>query len=457
MKRIMIAGAYSGVGKTTICAGIMAALTKRKINVAPFKTGPDYIDTAFHKFVTGNPSYNLDSWLLDEQTIRYLFNKNSNNKEIAIIEGVMGLYDGLGIEKDQGSSAYLSKILKSPVILVIDGRGISTSAAAQVMGYKNFDEDVNIQGVIVNNISGKKHYELIKDAIYKYTGIRCVGYLPQNKNISFESRHLGLVQAEEINDLKSKINQLSKMIEDNIDLDAILKISEDTTSIKTQNDKYSKYKNLYKGLRIGVARDKAFSFYYEDNLDLLKELGFELIFFSPITDDHLPNVDGLYIGGGYPEVYAKELEKNLSFRKELKKKLENGMPAYAECGGLIYLTESVKDLNNNVYEMTGFLPAKSMMTNKLQRFGYVNVKNSDRINIEAHEFHRSLIEENDKLSYEYDVTKLKEGKVIKQWVCGVRKNNVLAGYPHIHFYSNIDFLLNYIDKYIKKNRGVLFG
>lgn len=444
MKGIMIAGTASGVGKTTITSGIMAALTKRKINVAPFKTGPDYIDPAFHQFVTGNISYNLDGWMLNEDVIRYLYCKNSKDKDIAIIEGVMGLYDGAG-EGTIGSSAHLSQILKVPIILVIDGRGMSTSAAALVQGYQNFHEDINIQGIIINNITSKKHFDLLKDIIYKYTGIPSVGYLPTNKHVSLKSRHLGLVQAEEVEDLREKVNELSNMVSKHIDLDFVLEIAESNDSKKIENP-INSYENLAEGLKIGVARDKAFSFYYQDNLNLLRELGAELVFFSPLKDSNIPNVDALYIGGGYPEVFAKELENNVEFRNDLKDKLEDGLPAYAECGGLMYLTESITCLDNHKYKMVGFLPAKSQMTQKLQHFGYVDIEAFKSQNIKGHEFHRSLLIDDNRGKYIYKVKKIRNNQLIDDWKDGLIKKNVLGAYPHIHFYSNIEFLFQLIKK-----------
>ena len=445
MKGIMIAGTSSGVGKTTITSGIMAALTKRKIRVAPFKTGPDYIDPAFHQFVTGNTSYNLDSWLLDEDVIRYLYKKNAEHKDIAIIEGVMGLYDGLGKEI-RGSSAHLSQILKVPVILVIDGRGMSTSAAALVHGYHNFNKDTNINGVLINNISSKKHFDLLKDIIYKYTGIPSIGYLPTNKQVSIKSRHLGLVQAEEIEDLREKIYELSNMVSQYIDLDYFLEVAESNASIELSENPAKPYKDLARGLKIGVARDKAFSFYYQDNLNLLTELGAELISFSPLYDRHIPEVDALYFGGGYPEVFAEELENNVELRSALRRKLEEGLPAYAECGGLMYLTESITALNNQQYEMVGFLPAKSQMTQRLQHFGYVDIEAFENQYIKGHEFHRSLLTDNDNVKYSYKVKKIRDNQLIDKWQDGLIKKNVIGAYPHIHFYSNIDFLIQLIKK-----------
>ncbi len=317
MPRFVIGGTQSGVGKTTVSVGIMKALSKRGLNVQPYKIGPDYIDPAFHSFVTGNKSRNLDSWMLEERAINDIFVKNSFDKDISVIEGVMGLYDGFGIEKDNGSTAHVSKILKSPVVLVIDGNGVSSSAAAQVLGYKLYDEKVKIKGVIVNNVSGQKHYELIKEAIEKFTGIKCVGYLKKNIDIKLESRHLGLIPTVEVENLNKKLDKLSSMIEETIDIDEIIEISKEVSTLyyTYNNDNKTRLKDV----NIGVALDKAFNFYYQDNLELLEELGAKLVYFSPLKDRKLPdNLHGLYLGGGFPEVFAKELEENRELRNEIK-------------------------------------------------------------------------------------------------------------------------------------------
>ncbi|MBS4538565.1 cobyrinate a,c-diamide synthase [Clostridium sp. D2Q-11] len=448
MKNIMIAGTASGVGKTTISLGIMSALSKRGINVAPFKVGPDYIDPKFHKFVTGNPSYNLDSWLLDEDTVKYLFKKNMKDKDVGVIEGVMGLYDGFGVEKDMGSSAHISKILKTPVILVIDGKGISLSSSAIVLGYQMYDKEVEIKGIIINRVSGERHYNILKTVIERDVGIPCLGYLPSNLNISLKSRHLGLIPANEVIDLQEKSDELAKIIEETIDLDEILKVAE--TNI-TENNKIDNTINGKKfGLRIGIFEDEAFSFYYQDNIDLMKKIGVEFISISPLKDEVLPlELDGLYIGGGFPEIFTNELEKNISFRQDLLRRLQEGLPAYAECGGLMYLTKSITDLEGKKYDMVGFFETDSLMTKRLQRFGYVEVEYNEKISIRAHEFHRSKIQDNSNIEYVYNVQKKKEGKKNKEWKCGLKKKNVIAGYPHIHFYSNNDFLYNMLDHWEK--------
>ena len=445
MNRIVIAGTHSGCGKTTISLGIMAALTERGKRVAPFKVGPDYIDPGFHAFVTGNPSHNLDSWLLSEETLKFLFQRNMKNYDIGVIEGVMGLYDGFGTEKDQGSTAHVSKIINAPVILVIDAKTMASSAAAVALGFKLYDEGVSIKGIILNRVSGEAHYQLLKTAIERDAKIPCLGYLPSNLNISLNSRHLGLIPAEEVDSLKEKVKTLTQLIEKYIDLDILEEIAANSTILDYANNPCSKIKGIGDGLKLGVARDKAFSFYYQDNLKLLEEIGAELIPFSPISDKDIPDgIHGLYIGGGFPEIFAKELQYNIELRRSIRKHLENGLPAYAECGGLMYLTESIEDIDGNIYDMAGFFPTKSKMTKRLQRFGYVEVHTQLGVKIQAHEFHRSIIEENPELNYYYDVFKIRNKEIADRWKEGLIKKNTVAGYPHIHFYSNLDFVIEFI-------------
>ncbi|SDZ13481.1 cobyrinic acid a,c-diamide synthase [Proteiniborus ethanoligenes] len=452
MKRVVIAGTHSGCGKTTVSLGIMAALTKRGKKVAPFKVGPDYIDPSFHSFVTGNLSYNLDSWLLDSDTVKYLFNKNKKGMDICIIEGVMGMHDGFGIDNSNGSTSHVAKITKTPVVLVVEANAMSTSAAALIMGYMMYDKEVQVKGVIFNKVCGEKHYEMLKLVVEKNLGIKALGYLPKRDDISLKSRHLGLIPADEVEELNKKIDDLVELVEKHIDLKSLEEIGDVEEIGIVENpakDIYMKYKSL----KIGVPRDKAFSFYYGDNLQLMEEAGVKLLPFSPIKDKQVPKeVDGLYIGGGFPEIFAKELEENITMRENIKDLLNNGLPAYGECGGLMYLTNGILDLQGKYYKMVGFLDTESMMTNRLNRFGYINVETKTGIKIRAHEFHRSSIEENENLEYYYHVTKYRE-KFIGQWKCGLTKNNVVAGYPHIHFYSNLDFLKEFLDKCIEfKNR-----
>lgn len=453
LPRIVIAGTQSGVGKTTLTLGIMAALHRRGLKVGGYKVGPDYIDPGFHTFVTGVPSRNLDLWLLTEEKVRYLFQKNSRDVEISIIEGVMGLYDGRGTDAI-ASTAHLSKILNAPVILVIDGSGVSTSAAAQVLGYQKFDPDVALQGVIINRVSGDAHYQLLKEAIERETGVPTLGYLARRDQIQLKSRHLGLVPGVEVDDLKKQIEELIGLIEESVDLDGLLKLAKTAPVFGKETEpediKEAKLKSQQvewsSSVKIGVAYDEAFHFYYQDNLDLLQELGAELVYFSPLHDQKLPeNLDGFYIGGGFPEEFGYQLEKNRSMRQEIATAIESGIPTYAECGGMMYLSQSIQIRTEESYQMVGVVPSASVMTDRLQRFGYVEVELGENLFhlkgtvIPAHEFHYSKLLEDTNLPYTYQIRRRN-----RSWHCGVGVKNLLAGYPHLHFYSNPELALQFV-------------
>ena len=443
MKKLLITGTNSGSGKTTVSSILMASLD----NVAPFKVGPDYIDPSYHELFTGNKSYNLDAFMFDEKILKFLFDKNSQGKEISIVEGVMGLYDGLGHEKDNFSTAHLSRILDLPVILVVNAKGISTSIAAEVLGFKEFDKNINIKGVILNNVSSQKLYLTLKDAIERFTGIECVGYIPKNEKLTVESRHLGLKQAFELNatqELEEKRELFRKIGQECLDLERIKEIaSEFEPTMKLDDiENVIALKDKYKGKKIAVAKDGAFSFYYHSNFDLFEYSGLEIVEFSPVNDEKVPDgVDIIYLGGGYPELYGKELSENKSMLESLKKAFENNVKIYAECGGFIYLTKGITELDGNKFDYIGLFDIEIGMRNKLNigRFGYINIEidkgNGDKILTKGHEFHYSEIKENNREKAVYEISKI-DGR---KWECGYKKKSALAGYPHINFFSNIDF------------------
>lgn len=446
MKKILIAGTNSGVGKTTISLGIMQALTKRNLKVQPYKVGPDYIDPSYHTFITGRDSRNLDSYMLDDEKIKYIFKNASKDADISVIEGVMGLYDGFGIDLNSCTSSYTSKILKSPVILVINGKAMSSSAAAMVLGYKELDKEVNIKGVIVNNVKTKNHYELIKESIEKYCNVEVLGYFPPNEKFKLDSRHLGLVPSVEIEALTEKFYDLGSEIEKYINIDRLIKISE-SKEIETslELNELPKFKNK----SIAVAYDKAFNFYYKENLELLNQMNIEIKTFSPLYDEIVPKADCIYIGGGFPEVFAKELGINKKMRESIKKAHENNVPIYAECGGLMYLGEKLLDLDGNEYEMVGIFEGISKMTKSLKRFGYCDgiakvdtvFSNKGDI-IKGHEFHHSEFNSNEECSYK--MVKKRGNKIVDEWYGGYSKGNTLATYLHTHFYNNLDSIIKFV-------------
>ena len=502
---IVIAGTNSGCGKTTISMGIMAAFVDMGLKVQPYKVGPDYIDPMFHTFITGRESRNLDSWMLSRDTVEYLFAKNAGGADIAVVEGVMGLYDGYGGSSLEGSTADVSKIIGAPVILVINGEAMSLSAAALVSGFAGFDKDTKVQGVIINNISGYEHYRLLRDAIESHTGVAVMGYLKRSEDFAIGSRHLGLVTSSEINDLKEKAAMLSRQIRETVDLDLLLKLAREADGCRAgssysdgcragssysdgyvipdcnitvsnscekveivencplmkleevENCPLSKIEKVEKRpllkIRLAVARDKAFCFYYRDNLDLLEDLGAELVFFSPLEEAALPgDIDGLYMGGGYPEIWAGELQKNHDMRRDIKSKIDKGLPAYAECGGFMYMTDSIVTNEGSEYEMVGAIPGKSTITPSLKRFGYVFIKTTEDsilapkgAEIRAHEFHYSETATGGNTKASFEISKRKDNEIVKAWSCGFKVNNILAGYPHLHFWANQDFARGFVE------------
>lgn len=446
MKKILISGTMSGSGKTTVSSILMSAFE----NVAPFKVGPDYIDPGYHELFTGNKSHNLDAFMFDEKTLKHIFDMGSEGKSIAITEGVMGLYDGVGHEKDNFSTAHLSRILDIPVIIVVNAKGISTSIAAEILGFKLFDENVKIKGVILNNVSSEKLYLNLKEAVKKYTGIECVGYLPRNEKLSVESRHLGLKQAFELKgskELEEKKQLFKEIAEKCLDLERIYEIAEEF-EIKGSMASFEPIKDLkdkYKGKRVGIAKDGAFSFYYESNLELMKFSGLELVEFSPTEDEKIPeNLDMIYLGGGYPELYWKELSENISMKESIRQAYENGIKIYAECGGFIYLTNRLNLLDGNSGDFCGLIDVEISMRNRLNigRFGYINIETENGIYTKGHEFHYSEVSEDNEKDKFYKIEK-NDGR---NWSCGYRKKSLLAGYPHISFYSNIEFFKYLIEE-----------
>lgn len=436
MKGFMIAGVSSGIGKTTVSMGLMSLFK----NVSPFKVGPDYIDPGFHQFVTGNKSYNLDIFMMGEEGVRYSFNKH--HKDISIVEGVMGLYDGLDHSLDNNSSAHIARVLGLPVILIVNGGGKSTSIAAEILGYKMLDSRVNIAGVIINKTSEAmfKHY---KEAIEKYTGVECIGYLPKDESLVVSSRHLGLLQAEEIDDLKEKSKHLKEILQKTIDVERLLEIAELGEREDIKNP-FENLKDKYKGMKIGVAKDKAFSFYYNDNLELMEELGMELNFFSPINDKKIPDVDLVYFGGGYPENYAKELSNNNEMLESIRAYYQNAGRIYAECGGFMYLSSGIKLLDGNYFSMCDIVKCSVEMKDRLDisRFGYISLFEGEKEIGRGHEFHYSKIFEITNDSRKYQAVKPNG----KEWACVFKEKNCRAGYPHIHFFKS----LNYLEKLIQK-------
>jgi cobyrinic acid a,c-diamide synthase len=445
MNRVLIAGTHSGAGKTTITAGLLAALRKKGLKVQPFKVGPDYIDTGYHAVAAGRMSYNLDNWMMPQPNIIQLFKHGMAGMDFGVIEGVMGLYDGVG-STPEGSTAEIAKLLNTPVLLIIDAGGMSASAAAMVSGYKSFDRDLRLGGVVVNNVGSEHHYKLVKEAVQAYTGIPVLGFLPKDKSVELPSRHLGLLPAEEMERHAEIINKTARLVQEWIDLDQVIALGESAGPLPSVSPLAFK---SGRPVQIAVARDESFSFYYRSTLEILTALGAELCYFSPMKDGHLPdNIDGLYLGGGFPEVFAGKLAANRSLLEDITGKLKKGLFCYAECGGFMYLTESITGKSGETHPMAGFFDGHTIMTDRLQRFGYVDIEfTADNVlgkagrRARGHEFHHSLVE-----GITCPATYLiKSALSGSQWHCGYRRANTLAAYAHIDFWGYPDLARYFLD------------
>lgn len=460
MKGIIIAGTHSGTGKTTIAVGLMALFQKRGMAVQPFKVGPDYIDPSYHRLVCGKQSYNLDTWMMGIAGVKRAFEKAMQGADIGIIEGVMGLFDGKDGKTDEGSTAHIAKILKLPVILVVDARSMARSAGALVYGYERFDPQIKIAGIIFNRVGSARHCKMLKDAVGAKCKARVLGYIPRDEEITLAERHLGLLTAEEAVDseqwsvIRKRLVKLSKRF---INIDEILKLSSQYR-IQKLTLPLTTYRSPLT-TRIAVALDNAFCFYYQENLDMLEEFGAELVFFSPLKDKKLPeNIDGIYLGGGYPELYAKKLEENKTIRKEIKVFADSGLPIYAECGGLMYLGKGLKDFKGKKYEMIGVFPWVSRMFEKRKSLGYREIKAKDGCpflkkgqKVRGHEFHYSEIDEPPSAvtrvySITYNSSAPPFNKGGKAGFEGYLYKNTLASYVHLHFAGNPSFAAGFMEK-----------
>lgn len=403
--RVVVAGVQSGVGKTTLATGIMAALRRRGYQVQGFKVGPDYIDPGYHTAATGRISRNLDGWMLSGPTLRELFIKATAEADIAVIEGVMGLYDGLGRRGGVASTAHIARELKSPVVLVVDAKGMSTSAAAVALGYKQFDRQVDLRGVIFNRVGGEGHYRLLQEAVEKETGLRALGYLPEVAELSLPERHLGLLSAAEKRELAGFLKRLAEVVTATVDLQGLVEIAQEAPPLEVSQQKETpQFAGKSRGrekVRIAVAKDEAFNFYYQDGLEVLEAYGAEIVFFSPLHDKALPDgIQGLYIGGGFPEMFLEQLAGNHKMRDNVATAFYQGLPIYAECGGLMYLAQEIIDFAGQRYPMVGVVPGKARMQKKAVALGYAEAEViTDNLLarrgeiVRGHQFHWSTLEE----------------------------------------------------------------
>ena len=443
--RIMLAAGRSGSGKTMITCGLLRALQQMGKQPAAFKCGPDYIDPMFHEQVIGAPSCNLDPFFTEEETTQYLFCKHAAGHDISVLEGVMGYYDGLGGISTKGSAYDLAGMTKTPVLLVVDAKGMSVSALAFIKGYLQYKEDSRIAGVIFNRMSEMLYREIAPMA-EKELGISCVGFVPELKECHLESRHLGLVMPDEVENLQEQVNLLAETLQKTLDFEKILAIAEGAEELSgkmpevlrkvTESEAAAKVRAAKPIL--AVAKDEAFCFFYRDNLELLASLGAKIEYFSPLSDAEPPkNTDGFLFCGGYPELHAAALEANTAMRQAVYRAVKDGMPVIAECGGFMYLHERLQGEDGKEYGMAGVLHGECHKTSGLARFGYITMEaEKDNLlcpaggTLKAHEFHY------------YDSTLLPDAFTAKKaggsacWKAGVADKRMYAGFPHLYFYGN---------------------
>lgn len=430
--RILLAAPSSGSGKTTVVCGILAALKKRGLVPSAFKCGPDYIDPQFHERVIGVRSGTLDRFFCDEPLLRRLYCRNASGADVSVIEGVMGYYDGLGAATDAASTYDVAKTLKTPVVLIINARGQSLSALAELSGFLHFRSDSGIRGVIFNQMSAHV-FATLKGEVERL-GVVPIGFLPKTDELAIQSRHLGLLLPHEIDDLHARLDRLAALSETTLDFDALLRLANEAPDIEAPGEQ--PVPNMPR-TRIAVANDEAFCFLYRDNLALLRRYGAELVCFSPLRDAALPEgAQGLLLPGGYPELYADTLSGNTPMRAAIRKAIENGMPCLAECGGFLYLHESLADMAGTAHPMCGVIPATAFRTEKLGRFGYVTLtaKTDSAFfkageMIKAHEFH--YFESGDP-----GAAFAAEKPNGRTWMCMHASGNLAAGFPHLFYESN---------------------
>lgn len=432
--RFLISAAHKSSGKTTVSIGLCAALAARGHSVQPFKKGPDYIDPMWLSLAAGHPCRNLDLYLMENDDVAATFARHAS--EVNLVEGNKGLYDGLALD-GSNSNAALAKLLDLPVVLVIDARGMTRGIAPLILGYQAFDKDIRIAGVILNNLGGRRHESKLREVIEHYTDVPVIGAIQHDERLSIVERHLGLMPSNESIAANAKIKQIGEAIAEQVDLDKLLALSKKEPMPVPRTAEVLTMPSADK-VRIAIARDRAFGFYYADDLDALQAAGAELVPFDALNDAHLPQVDGLYIGGGFPEACAVELEANVTLRGEIKQAIADGLPAYAECGGLMYLSRGIA-YEGRTFEMVGAIPGDVTMHAKPVGRGYVHL-NEDTAHpwprpdvpaqqIRAHEFHYSKLENLPKDSrFAYHVAR---GYGIDGERDGLIINNLLASYTHL--------------------------
>ena len=435
---LVVAGVGSGAGKTTVTLGLLETLRRRGLRVQPFKVGPDFIDPEFHALVAGRPSYSLDGWMCSRDHVRATVAQHSADADLALVEGVMGCFDGRGAESDEGSTAEIAKWLGAPVVLVADAGAMARSAGAVVLGFESFDPELDLAGVVFNRVAGAAHWRWLREAVTARCRTVPLGYLPHRESLALPERHLGLVTAAERRLPSVFLDELSAAMAATIDLDRLLGLARSNVTPAPAVRMDPPARTL---ARIGVARDLAFQFYYPENLDLLRAAGAELVFWSPLEDRELPDVDALYLGGGYPEVHARDLASNVAMREAVRAFAAAGGPVYAECGGLLYLAEGLEDESGRVHPMVGLLPTNGRMTPKHLTLGYAEVETTRETPLgpagttaRGHMFHASRVDPvPDWVPRAYSV-RTGQGEATRAE--GYLIGEALLSYVHLHFGSN---------------------
>ncbi|MGN0163284.1 MAG: cobyrinate a,c-diamide synthase [Candidatus Ornithomonoglobus sp.] len=442
--RIMIASAMSGGGKTTAVCSLLKILQDGGHKTAPFKCGPDYIDPMYHRAACGRQGVNLDLFFSSCEELKTVFAENAKESDIAVIEGVMGYYDGRSMDNAAASSYDTARTLDCPVALILPARGMAYTVIPLIKGLVGQFENSRIAAVILNNVT-KMTYTQLKPVIERETGIKAAGYIPRLEE-TLKSRHLGLVTPEETEDSEALISDTARMISETVDIDLLLELAEDADDIEYTPDK----KTECGSVKIGVAYDKAFCFYYKDNMDILKKYGAEPVMFSPLKDKALPEgICGLVLGGGYPEVYAKELSKNTELLRDIKNKLNNNMPCLAECGGYMYLHSELEGEDGIIYKMADVIRARAFKTDKLVRFGYIDITGGSITGaVKAHEFHYWDSTDNGR-----SCMAVKPGGK-RSWECVHADGNLFAGFPHLYYRSNENFVKLFTDRCIEYERSI---
>lgn len=445
--RILIAGTHSGVGKTSITLGILHRLRQMGLTVQPFKVGPDFIDPSLHTSVGKRISRNLDSFLNMPETNQEIFWRATQGADVSVIEGVMGLFDGYSGIDERGSSAHMAKVLNTPVILVVNASHACRSIAALIQGYASYDKKLTIAGVILNKVASQTHLKWLKEALSETVHIPLVGYVFNDQKLRMPERHLGLAPSAETPVQKIWLQRLDLQLKEQFDWTRLLKIARSATSLSRPS------KRIFPDpvpprVAIAIAKDPAFCFYYQENLELLELFGAEILPFSPMSDSTLPKrAAGLYLGGGYPELWGKELTANRALRAEIDKKIQSRFPVLAECGGLMYLGSSIKDFEGHAHTMVGALPYRTKMTRQI-KLAYVDVI-TQKVNLlceprsrfPAQYFHFSDLESRSPLNYSY---RLYDGS--KTYPDGISYKNALASYIHVHFASRPGMAQQFVGK-----------